>query len=226
MAYNVDKNQLHTIAMTSMVLGGVAGTGLILVSTPYSRLGLYLLFVAAYHLLEFINTSTYQPQTVTLSLFLLYGNVGSKEYLLMQLVSIWEYFFIRSRWLIWPYMKHTTFLGMGMATIGLYIRHRAMMVCGNGFSHYIQTTARHSHTLVTHDIYGWSRHPSYLGFYLWAIGLQMCLSIPLSLVLTIVVITWFFRTRVAFEEWFLVNRLFGQQYTDYSNKVGTLIPFV
>ena len=71
-----------------------------------------------------------------------------------------------------------------------------------------------------------SRHPSYLGFYLWAIGLQMCLSIPLSLVLTIVIITWFFRTRVAFEEWFLVNRLFGQQYTDYSNKVGTLIPFV
>ena len=84
MSYNVDKNQLHIIAMTSMVLGSVAGTGLILVTTEYSRLGLYLLFIAAYHLLEFINTYTYQRETVTESLFLLYGNVGSKEYLLMQ----------------------------------------------------------------------------------------------------------------------------------------------
>jgi protein-S-isoprenylcysteine O-methyltransferase Ste14 len=31
-----------------------------------------------------------------------------------------------------------------------------------------------SHQLVTTGIYSWSRHPSYAGFYWWAIGTQVC----------------------------------------------------
>lgn len=209
-----------------MVVGCIAGTGVVTLAFASGRLGAYLLLVAAYHMLEFLTTYTYQHTIVTAYLFLLYGSVGSGPYLLLQMASIWEFFLIRSRWRVWPALEHTTITGILLAASGLCIRHRAMRVCGAGFSHYIATRPEKSHVLVTGDIYAYCRHPSYLGFWLFATGLQLCLGAPVSLMLTVVILTRFFRVRVRYEEWHLVHRMFGQQYVDYASHVRTWIPFV
>lgn len=217
------------VALTSMALGVAAGTALVVIAYGEVRLGCYILLLAAYHMLEFISTYNYQQSLTTENLFLLYGSVGSGHYLLMQLFSFWEYFYIGSRWKSWNYLPCISLIapiGIGMSILGLSMRHRAMKVCGAGFSHYIETTARESHMLITHDIYAYCRHPSYLGFYLFAAGLQLNLALPLSLILTLCILSYFFRVRIRFEEWFLEHRMFGQNYIDYKARVRTWIPFV
>jgi protein-S-isoprenylcysteine O-methyltransferase len=89
----------------------------------------------------------------------------------------------------------------------------------------------------------WFRHPSYAGFYYWALGTQFVLQNVVTTVLFSYLLWKFFyrRTRsgcgsvVVFdvladiktpvEEDYLVS-FFGKEYQDYRRRVGTKIPFV
>jgi len=88
----------------------------------------------------------------------------------------------------------------------------------------------------------WFRHPSYAGFYYWALGTQLILQNPLTFVLFTILLWRFFyyRTRGSFsfsatfvfdtdlalaEEKALV-KFFGDDYIRYKRRVGTKIPFV
>jgi protein-S-isoprenylcysteine O-methyltransferase len=69
------------------------------------------------------------------------------------------------------------------------------------------------------------RHPSYFGFYFWALGTQLMLTNPFSFVAFLFILHRFFADRIAIEERALL-RFFGQEYYEYMQRVGTMMPFI
>jgi protein-S-isoprenylcysteine O-methyltransferase len=85
------------------------------------------------------------------------------------------------------------------------------------------------------------RHPSYAGFFYWALGTQLVLQNPVSSIAYVFVLWKFFSRRIkgifvisapaasadfgTAEENALVL-FFGQDYENYRRRVGTKIPFI
>ncbi|MCO5613701.1 hypothetical protein L7F22_067979 [Adiantum nelumboides] len=109
--------------------------------------------------------------------------------------------------------------------IGQLIRSLAMVHAADNFSHEVAHHKRPDHRLVTDGIYSYTRHPSYLGFFTWALGTQIGLSNPLSTIIFAVVLWRFFSRRIRGEEIYLVA-FFGREYEEYRKRVGVYIPFV
>lgn len=63
--------------------------------------------------------------------------------------------------------------------------------------------------------YYWSRHPSYFGWFYWAIGTQLLMSNYVCLPLWIFAAWTFFNDRIPTEEYYLV-RFFGEEYQEYA----------
>jgi len=68
------------------------------------------------------------------------------------------------------------------------------------------------------------RHPSYFGFFWWAIGAQILCFNPISLIGYYFILCKFFQTRIQTEEYYL-NKFFGEDYEDYIENTGIYIPF-
>jgi uncharacterized membrane protein len=69
------------------------------------------------------------------------------------------------------------------------------------------------------------RHPSYFGFYYWALGSQLMMMNPVCIVAFTGVLQYFFSDRIQYEEGCLI-RFFGQAYRDYQARTHTGIPFI
>lgn len=69
------------------------------------------------------------------------------------------------------------------------------------------------------------RHPSYVGFFYWAIGTQLVLCNPLSTVLYGLAAWTFFSKRIVYEESTL-RALFPGDYEDYMSRTYIGIPFI
>lgn len=61
-------------------------------------------------------------------------------------------------------------LGLSMIVVGHVFRIGAEFTAGSNFNHKIQFYKDEKHELVTHGLYSVSRHPSYFGWFLWAVG--------------------------------------------------------
>lgn len=57
-----------------------------------------------------------------------------------------------------------------MIVIGHVFRIGAMFTAGDNFSHTIKFEKDDDHKLITHGVFKYSRHPSYFGWFLWAVG--------------------------------------------------------
>ena len=192
--------------------------------------------------MEFINTSLYQYNSVTSKSFLIYGNKGNKQFWNLQLLTIWEYLLLRLdkfNWIFinylpnnnaccWWYLVIQT-LGLSISLLGLFIRHLAMKTCGLSFNHYLTTTFNNKQhdKLITHGIYKYIRHPSYLGFWLFCIGIQLMLLNIGNSILSIYILNWFFKIRIQYEENQLINK-YGDKYINYqqTTKRKILIPLI
>jgi protein-S-isoprenylcysteine O-methyltransferase Ste14 len=79
------------------------------------------------------------------------------------------------------------------------------------------------HTLVTNGIYSYIRHPMYASQWLWVIAqillLQNWIAGPIALIIFIP----FYILRVPVEEKMMLD-IFGDQYRDYMEKTGGVIP--
>ena len=108
-----------------------------------------------------------------------------------------------------------------------------MKTCGLSFNHYLITPNpspsknQYENKLITHGIYKYVRHPSYLGFWLYCIGIQLMLLNIGNLTLTIYTLNWFFRIRIEYEENQLINK-YGDKYINYqqTTKRKILIPLI
>ena len=59
---------------------------------------------------------------------------------------------------------------------GEAMRKGAMITAMTNFHHYVQYIKKDGHQLVTHGVYGLFRHPSYVGWFYWSIGTQVCIG--------------------------------------------------
>jgi len=140
-------------------------------------------------------------------------------------VALTEYLlvlYLRPSLKSFPYISS---IGVVVVFLGQYLRSAAMIKAASNFSHAVAFKKLVDHRLVTDGIYAWFRHPSYAGFFYWALGTQLVLQNPLSFCVYWVLLMRFFSSRIRAEERALVS-FFGDEYVAYRKRVGTKIPFI
>ncbi|ODQ81828.1 hypothetical protein BABINDRAFT_160060 [Babjeviella inositovora NRRL Y-12698] len=222
---DIRENPLDEVSLTAAILGLVCGVSITLL--PYFRfktLNLYLGFLAVFHFLEYYVTARYNADKVVADSFLLYSNglAYTAAHACALAEAMIEHYFFPQFKISHPYV---TTIGFVLVVAGQVLRYQAMATAGRSFSHLIAVEKKNSHTLVTDGVYRFSRHPSYAGFYWWAIGTQLMLLNPVCLAGFAVVLWRFFNRRIEVEERYLVQ-FFGQRYNVFKKSTGTLIPFV
>lgn len=182
-------------------------------------IGIYLVLLSLFHFSEYFVTSLTNPSTLSPSSFL----IGQSAYSQAITCSVLEYL-IESYF--FPTMKHFNYIsliGLIMALGGEIVRKCAMFTAGKNFSHLIKSTKDPEHKLITHGIYKLLRHPSYAGWYYWAIGSQLLLLNPICTIVFAVISNCFFYDRIQYEEELLIE-FFGQDYKDYIKRAHLWVP--
>jgi len=150
----------------------------------------------------------------------------TREYLIAFFVGLAEYFI---EIYCWPDKVSPTsaivWLGLILTIIGLVIRFAAIIHAKQSFTHEIQENKREEHKLITDGIYKYIRHPGYLGFYIFAVGTQVFLKNPISIIIYAGVLWYFFYDRIDYEQKRLI-RFFGKDYENYMAKTPTYFPFI
>ena len=102
LTYNPRNNNLLEIFITCFIMGITLTISIITLllgtsslSNKYIWLIIYSLLLHGFFILEFINSSLYQYNSVTSKSFLIYGNKGNKQFWYLQLLTIWEYLLLR-----------------------------------------------------------------------------------------------------------------------------------
>ncbi|EGY14953.1 hypothetical protein VD0002_g7513 [Verticillium dahliae] len=226
---------LAGIALRAFLLGAalsVSALGAVVLPAPYWRLPFFTAALSLFHFLEFWTTAAYNTPEADVKAFLLTANWPA--YAIAHAVAVAECA-LTSLLLppphAWapaalPALPRTALLAAGFAlvAVGQVVRTAAMITAGRSFNHTVQHRRAASHALVTSGVYAWFRHPSYFGFFWWAVGTQLVLGNVLSLAGYAFVLWKFFSGRIRHEEELLV-RFFGREYEEYRRRVGTRMPF-
>jgi len=181
----------------------------------------YVLFLSTFHLLEFFITALYNPYVTSADSFLINHSIAYTTAALLSWTEFWVHF-----WCFPPFSTiYMMLLGVVMAIVAQCIRTLAMATCAESFNHLIQVTKKDNHVLVTNGIYKIFRHPSYVGFYYWAVGTQLLLGNIICTVLFAIAAWMFFKRRIPYEEEALLQ-LFPEEYPDYVKSTYVGIPFL
>ncbi|XP_061395998.1 protein-S-isoprenylcysteine O-methyltransferase-like [Musca vetustissima] len=188
----------------------------------WKQFGTYGLFMAFFHYSEFLAIAYCNPKSLTVDSFMLnhswaYG---------MAAAASWIEFVLEVHFL--PSFKDIYYLwvlGVLMCLFGEVVRKTAMVTASSSFTHLVQYEKADDHKLITHGIYAYSRHPSYVGWFWWSIGTQVILMNPICIV-AYTIISWkFFHDRIYCEEFSLLN-FFRSDYKTYQQNVPTGLPFI
>ncbi|PPJ52426.1 hypothetical protein CBER1_11011 [Cercospora berteroae] len=222
---------LSYIGVQAFFLGNVFAAGIsgtittIVLGSAWWRLSAFATSLALFHFLEYFTTARYNTPALRAESFLLFNN--GRAYQVAHGCATLE--LIVSRFL--PQYGQTFVnpltiaLGIALIIVGQLVRSLAMAQAGPSFNHVIAREHKEHHKLVTHGLYSIFRHPSYFGFFWWAIGTQFLVGNKVCLVGYIIVLWQFFSRRIQGEEKFLVN-FFGDKYIEYKKKTGTKIPLI
>lgn len=185
--------------------------------------GWYLIFLATFHLSEFVATAVTNPTNLSTDSFLLNHSLAYHVAAIASWIEFWLELWLTPTWKAW--MPAISIVGVGMCVTGECLRKLAMWHAGKNFNHIVQDTKRDDHILVTTGVFAWMRHPSYVGWFMWSVGTQLTLRNPICL-LGYTVTSWcFFAERIHIEEYILVD-FFGDDYIEYMKKVPCGIPFI
>ncbi|CAJ0942307.1 unnamed protein product, partial [Mesorhabditis belari] len=218
----------YWIAVQSAFLGLVFGCSIshslhssAEITDPKSLFCRYIAVLAFFHYTEFLFTAISNRRSLKIDSFLLNH---SRAYWAAAVTS-WLEFWMEAT--LFPNMKFSfaSWLGVGICIIGEIIRKVAMIQAGIGFTHSLAIKKHSDHHLVTEGIYGWCRHPGYLGWFIWSISTQIVLCNPLCLGLYAFASFKFFNSRIIDEERDLLH-FFGSAYEMYQNDVPTGIPWI
>lgn len=122
---------------------------------------------------------------------------------------------------VWNWLQ---FLGLFLISFGTILRSMAMITAASSFSHDLKEQLGNAHRLVKSGVYAFCRHPSYLGFFAFAVGGQIILGNFFSTNLFVFVLQKFFRERIAVEEMILLKR-YPKEYSEYKKSTWSGIPF-
>ncbi|KAK6431345.1 farnesyl cysteine-carboxyl methyltransferase [Oleoguttula sp. CCFEE 5521] len=197
----------------------------------YSGNGLWRFFaflgsLSLFHFLEFWTTARFNTPAAQASSYLIYSN--GTAYNIAHTCAAFEILlshFLFPRWQGWLSGPFVATIGLAVVILGQAVRSTAMATAGTNFNHIPQQARKEGHQLVTEGIYGVSRHPSYFGFFWWALGTQLLVGNKLCLVAYALVLWKFFSDRIRGEEKKLIE-FYGKEYESYRAKVPTGIPFI
>jgi len=112
-------------------------------------------------------------------------------------------------------------LGAVLITGAVLIFWRAHADLGLNWSPSLEI--REKHELITRGIYSVIRHPMYASQFLWVIAQPLLLQNWIAGWLDLLVFTAFYFLRVRAEEQLMLDS-FGEQYREYMQNVGSVIP--
>jgi protein-S-isoprenylcysteine O-methyltransferase len=123
--------------------------------------------------------------------------------------------------LAWFRAHHS--VGIALFLAGLALRAYAVIHLGRFFT--VNVAIASDHKVVDDGPYRWLRHPSYTGLLIAYLGIGLCLSnwvaVLVVLLPTTVVLVW----RIVIEERALCAAL-GEEYRAYMQRTWRLIPFI
>ena len=202
----------------------------------------HLCALALFHFLEYFWQAKYHPKTTTsdgnytIELMTCLSNFipfylfivafllnHSKEYSLAIVMGFVEYA-IKRMLHISPVFLVFQLIGSVLIIFGIILRSMAMIKASSNFSHVLHTNLSQDHKLVQDGVYSLFRHPSYLGFFAFAVGEQVILGNYISTVLFVFVLQKFFRERILVEE-AILNKTYPKEYVEYKKKTWSGIPF-
>uniref|UniRef100_A0A182M2Y9 Protein-S-isoprenylcysteine O-methyltransferase n=1 Tax=Anopheles culicifacies TaxID=139723 RepID=A0A182M2Y9_9DIPT len=188
----------------------------------YKSFGIYAILMALFHYTEYLGIAICNPKTLSPDSFILNHSI---HYGLAAAASWIEYFVethyfpeIKTYKLVW-------IMGVLLCVAGESLRKVAMITASKNFSHIVQFERHNEHELVTHGVYGWMRHPSYVGWFYWSIGTQITLANPICFVIYAIASWKFFHDRILMEEITLLN-FFGEEYIEYQERVPSGLPYI
>jgi protein-S-isoprenylcysteine O-methyltransferase len=184
---------------------------------PITQLSCFGVILGIFHVSEFLLTVKYNPDKVDASSWLV-----TTQYVFAMSLGLLE--FVLHNLVFPPILSpiHPR-IGILMCLIGEGVRKCGMLTCKSGFTHRIQTVKAPSHKLTTHGIYGFVRHPGYLGWLIWCVGTQIILQNVICAVGFFIVAWRFMHERIMFED-ILLRQFFGEEWIEWQSKVGTGIP--
>ena len=190
--------------------------------TKYYPLFIYFITLCIYHYTEYLSVLLYHFDMISSEYFLI---DQSKNWVISTSVSFAE--FIIGTYFFHKYKNIKIFfiVGLMMTIIGQYFRIASLFTGKKNFTHRIRYDKVKDHELITYGIYSISRHPSYFGFYLWSVGIEIMCCNPICTIAFIIILFHFFKNRILVEEGFLIQ-FFGEKYLEYKKNVGILIPFI
>ncbi|EME44981.1 hypothetical protein DOTSEDRAFT_70884 [Dothistroma septosporum NZE10] len=194
-------------------------------SSTWWRLPAFLTSLSIFHFLEYWTTARYNTPSCKASSFLLFSNGAA--YNIAHSCAAMEIIVSHSFPTYQEYGVYaiTILAGVVLVAVGQVVRTIAMCQAGTNFNHIVQGKKKDDHVLVTDGIYAHFRHPSYFGFFWWAIGTQVLVGNKVCLVGYVIVLWQFFNDRIRGEEKYLIS-FFGEKYEDFKKTTGTKIPFI
>ncbi|KAF2150708.1 S-isoprenylcysteine O-methyltransferase [Myriangium duriaei CBS 260.36] len=226
------KRSLSLIAGQAFLLGLILS--LALLSTLYLalhhyqiwRLPTFISFLCTFHFLEFYTTAQYNTPAAKATSFLLYSNgwAWNAAHSCAMFETIVSSTFAPT-WQTRFSPLILRFLAAVLVVVGQTLRSTAMAQAGTNFNHIPAQRKEVGHVLVSEGVYALTRHPSYAGFFWWALGTQLLVGNKFCFVAYAVVLWRFFDARIRGEEKNLV-RFFGEAYVAYKQRTGTGIPLI
>ena len=195
---------------------------LLFTQTKYYHIFFYFITLSIYHYAEFFSELFFHFQDLQKDAFLIFDN---KRWVIATLSSFMEYLIEAYFFYKYKNIKFFFIIGLIMIIIGQYFRIAALFTGKTNFTHKIQFRKRKSHVLVKHGVYSICRHPSYFGFFLWSVGIEIMCVNPLCTIGFTYILLLFFKLRIEIEEKYLIT-FFGMEYIKYRRDVRSLIPFI
>lgn len=228
------KRDLSNISLYALLLGFVQGTSFIIGAYLFHdasylwRLSFFIFTLSTFHFLEFYTTSRYNTQNAQLSSYLLFGSNGrawniAHSCAMVEIVV--DCLLLRDYGPSARWSPITVCLGFGLVVLGQIVRSMAMIQAGSNFNHIVAREKAAGHMLVTSGIYAHVRHPSYFGFFWWAIGTQIAVGNIFCGIVYALVLWRFFDSRIQHEEAALIE-FFGDEYKLYRKATPTGLPLI
>ncbi|KAK4546619.1 hypothetical protein LTR36_001836 [Oleoguttula mirabilis] len=198
---------------------------LVLDGNPIWRLTAFFACLSLFHFLEYYTTARYNLPALRASSFLLFSNgraYNAAHALATIEIVVSNFLPTYQAYLVHPF---TIIAGLVLVFFGQTIRSVAMAQAGTNFNHTPVQTRKEDHVLVTKGMYNYLRHPSYFGFFWWALGTQLLVGNKVCFIGYTLALWKFFHSRIIAEERTLVE-FFGKDYEAFRKRTPTGIPLI